>query len=219
MGTPTSGRQLYPMMRYAVFSLCVICCAVGWASAHEKRSARKALVTAKWDPQTPRLEVMVFLRVAGPRAQSWLGRYDLDGSRTLDAAESRLLGDALGPQAIGGLQVRQGQAPLVPQDVQTKARLSDGDAVEVAVFLVYPADADAPLVFEMSDMDTKGASPHGPLIMEFSALPPLTIERSTRPAQGKVISSFNLPPGKTVFQVTLGRDGSLSEAVDLLRDP
>ncbi len=219
MDTHIRGGRIPGTIRSALLMICVLGLSAQSVSAHKKRSSRKALVTAKLDGEATRLEVMVFLRVAGPRAQSWLGRYDLDGSRTFDPAESRLLGDALGPQAIGGLQVLQGQGAIIPQGVQTKARLGDGDAVEVAVFLIYPAKPEMPLAFEVRDVDAKGTSPHGPLFVEFSALPPLAVKRSTVPVQGKVISPFRLESGKGGLKVFLAHEGSSVKAADLLRDP
>ena len=173
--------------------------------AHEKRGARKAMVSAKWDSEHPRLEVMLFLRVGGPRAQNWIARYDVNGSRVLEAVESQLLGDALGRHALGGLQLRQADKPIAPTDAQAKARIVDGDAVEVAVLMTYPMRSNQPLEFEIRDVDTRGKSPHGALLAEFAALAPLVIESATVPPKMAVVGPFVLRPGKAGLKVALTR--------------
>lgn len=163
------------------------------AAAHRDLSARKAVATARLDGEAARIDVMVWLRLAGERATAFRARYDIDRSGTLDAAESALLGDALAPEAIGGLVLRQAGTARPPASAEAKARLVPDGAIEVAVLISWPlAAADGAYVIELAaraGRDRRGA----PVILaELSALPPLRLD--PKPAAG-VLGPAPLVPG------------------------
>lgn len=154
------------------------------ALAHRDLGARKAVATARLDGGALHLDVMVWLRLAGERATVFRGRYDLDRSGDLGPAEAALLGDALAPEAIGGLVVRREGKAQAPVSAEAKARLAPDGAIEVAVLLSWSLGPLGPLgsgpgsdaatveLAVRADRDRRGAPV---IVAELAALPPLRL--------------------------------------------
>lgn len=188
-----SARPRHPRRTRLVLPLLLMLCALP-ALAHRALSARKAVATARLDGEAARLDVMVWLRLAGERATAFRARYDIDRSGALDAAESALLGDALAPEAIGGLVVRQDGAARKPASAEAKARLVPDGAIEVAVLITWPLEAAADGAFPIELAARAGRDRRGaPVILaELAALPPLRLD--PKPAAG-VLGPAPLVPG------------------------
>ncbi|MCA9538640.1 MAG: hypothetical protein KC620_07110 [Myxococcales bacterium] len=161
------------------------------AAAHQRRTLRKALATARQTPDGPMLDVMVWLRLAGPQAMPLIARFDLNHSGDFEEAEAALLGDALAGRAIGGLQVRQGDRSIEPKAAEARARLVEGKTIEVAVLLTYPLAEEGAIALR----EVPGrAHPADPVLQaEASAIAPLHLDGA--PTTGVVGPKPLLPTG------------------------
>ncbi len=174
------------------------------APAHENLGARKAVATARLDGETLALDVMVWMRVAGPRAKALAARYDLDRSGAFEPAEAAIAGDALAPEAIGGFFVRRGGTARPPASAEARARITDG-GVEVAVLLGWSLGAlgegDAIELASRTGRDRPNAPT---LVAELAALPPLTLTREAGPIEGGVVRG-PVVPGRVTVSARVGR--------------
>ncbi len=173
------------------------------ALAHQKRAVRTATASARPVADAVALDVMLWLRFAGERADAFRARFDVDRSGRFEPAEAALAGDSLAPEAIGGFFVRFDGAARPPKTAEAKARIADGDAIEVAVLLSWaPHPARAVELASRAGRDREGA----PVIMaRFAALPPLRLV-SSRPASGGVAGPAPLLPGGDGLAVELRLD-------------
>lgn len=173
------------------------------AAAHEKRAVRTAAGTVRAAPGGVELDVLVGLRFAGPRAAAFRARFDVDRSGQLEAGESALAGDALAPEAIGGLFARFDGAARPPAKAEARARVDREGAVEVAVLLSWPAaQAEVIELAARAGRDRPGAPAP---VAHLSALPPLALVVGESKPAGRVGPTPILPgaPGLTVRVVRM----------------
>lgn len=143
------------------------------ATAHEKRAVRTATATARAVDAGVELDVMLWLRFAGPRAEGFRARFDVDRSGQLEAGESALAGDALAAETIGGFFVRFDGAARPPDRADAKARIDDQDGLEVAVLLSWAATPASALQLAARPGRDKDGAPV--IVARFAALPPLRL--------------------------------------------
>lgn len=191
------------------------------AHAHQKRTVRKAVATARVAPADAEhpaerlmVEVLVWQRVAGARAALFRGRFDLDRSGRFDRAESRLAGDAGAPEAIGGLVLERDGRPQAPQSAEAKARLVD-DAVEFAVMLTWdlgPVPAGQTTLGLRARADR--ARPDAPaLVVELAALPPLLAVGGAPALRGAVAGPHPALPGGEAVRLVITRAQTVPEEI------
>ena len=183
------------------------------ALAHQKRVVRTAAASARAVGDAVGLDVMLWLRFAGERAEAVRARFDVDRSGQLEPGEAAIAGDSLAPEAIGGFFVRFDGVARPPKGAQAKARVADGDAIEVAVLLSWdPAPAAAIQMASRAGRDRPGA----PVIMaRFAALPPLRMTDAVPPLTGGVAGPAPLLPGGDGLTVKL----TIADPVPLPEDP
>lgn len=177
------------------------------AHAHKDLGARKAVATARLDGEALALDVMVWMRVAGPRAEALAARYDLDRSGAFEPAEAAIAGDALAPEAIGGFFVRRGGVARPPASAEARARITDG-GVEVAVLLGWSLGAlgegDA---IELASRPGRDRPNAPTLVAELAALPPLALTREAGPVDGGVVRG-PVVPGRVTVSARVARQGA-----------
>lgn len=172
------------------------------AHAHQKRDARKALATARLADGGVALDVMLWLRIAGPRADAFRARFDLDRSGRLEPAEAALAGDALAPEAIGGLLARFDGAARPPKGAEAKARIAEDGALEVAILLTWtPSPAGAIELAVRRDREKPGAPA---VIAELAAILPLRVLGATPRTTGAIAGPAPLLPGAPGLTARLG---------------
>lgn len=174
------------------------------AHAHKNLGARKVMATARLDGEALALDVMVWMRIAGPRARALAARYDLDRSGALEPAEAALAGDALAPEAIGGFYLRRAGVAQPPRSAEARARITDG-GVEVAVLLGWSLGAlgdGAPI--ELASRAGRDRPNAPTLVAELAALPPLALTREAGPLDGGVARG-PLVPGRTTLAARVTR--------------
>lgn len=134
---------------------------------------RTATATVRPATDGVELDVLVGLRFAGPRATAFAARFDVDRSGALDEGEAALAGDALAPEAIGGLFARFDGVARPPARAQAKARVDRDGAIEVMVLLSWSAaPAKAIALAARAGRDR----PDAPVLVgRINALPPLAL--------------------------------------------
>lgn len=145
------------------------------AAAHQQRVARTATATARVaaDGAGIELDVLLWLRFAGPRAKAFRARFDLDRSGRFEAGEAALAGDALAAEAIGGFFVRFDGAGRAPDKAEARARIGDADGIEVAVLLGWSAAPAASIELAARAGRDRAGAPV--LVGRLDALPPLRV--------------------------------------------
>lgn len=157
-----------------------------------------------------RIDALLLLRVPpGARAASLVARYDIDGAPGLSPAESRLLGDALADETIGGFYLSVAGEAWAPIDAEASARIEAGGRLAVAVLLTYAAmplandraddSADDLLVVSLATREARELEAWrrgGALTASIDALPPLTL-RGVGVSAGPV----SLAPGEPPLEV------------------
>ena len=76
-----------------------------------------------------------------PRSRRLIAQYDLNRSGSIDAAEGKLLADALGPETVGGFVLMADEGAPVPDLVEGSA-VSDGEGrIRVGIVLSYSLES------------------------------------------------------------------------------
>ena len=191
-------QRLFAALLGVGFALSV----VQLATAHEKRAARRGMVTVRAAEAGVELDLLVFLRFAGPRATGFLARYDLNHDGQLDPGEGKLLADALSPEALGGLVLRQGARALRPQRAEARAR-RDRDAIEIAVLVSWTADLAQGKIFAVTEREGRTGQPATVLQVRATAMAPLKLSSSGVPEKDGVIGPVTVHTGDRglVFEV------------------
>lgn len=188
-------------MRLPLTALIATLCLAGPALAHQKRAVRTAAASARPVAGAVALDVMLWLRFAGERAEAFRARFDVDRSGRFEPAEAALAGNSLAPEVIGGFFVRFDGAARPPESAEAKARMADDDAIEVAVLLSWaPHAAGSVQLASRAGRDREGA----PVIMaRFAALPPLQLVAPDPPLTGGIAGPAPLLPGADGLTVKL----------------
>lgn len=184
------------------------------AQAHKKRTVRKAVATVRVAPADAEhsndrlmVDVMLWQRIAGERANLFRGRFDIDRSGAFNAGESVLAGNAGAPEAIGGLVLERDGAPVAPKRADAKARLVDG-AVEIAVLLSWelgPVDGIGVTTVGLRARADR-ARPDAPaLVVELGALAPLITVGGAPSLRGEVVGPHPAIAGGRAVQVEVLR--------------
>lgn len=189
-------------MRFVLPTLAALLIAAP-AAAHQKRSVRIATATARAVDAGVELDVMLVLRFAGPRAEAFAARFDIDRSGAFEAGEAALAGDALGAEAIGGFFVRFDGAARPPAEAEAKARIDDRGAIEVAVLLSWPAAPASALQLAARPGRDKAGAPV--IVARFAALPPLRLLDADPPTKAATAGPTPLVPGSDGLKVRIVR--------------
>ena len=148
------------------------------SQAHKTRVQRKALVTVRPVAQGVAPELMIWMRLGGARAKHFITQFDVNRDGRFSPMESKQAGDALGPEAIGGVYLALNDTVMTPSKAEVKAQLSEASTIEVAVLLSYdprPLGPGALTVGARAGRDRQGLHPH---VGEVGVLPPLWLRHA-----------------------------------------
>lgn len=145
------------------------------ALAHTFDPRRSAQATVRFEDGAVQVDVLFWLVVPrSTRADRLFARFDLNRDGALDAAEGALLGDELGPEAIGGFVLLAAGQPARPASARAAAKRV-GQGVEAAVLVSWRVERGAEVRLGFSEKKA-------PLPIEVAVLPPLLGEA----AQGRL---------------------------------